>query len=238
MGERAERVEFVPLSLDPAQVSWTAPGRSLAALRAGRSVSLPSTPSASIPLALYSATPSASSQISSSQLASSQFALSQITLPQSPALVCEGGVVVQANLAAVQLAGRWFPDSLTGIPLHHLLAGPRTDTDDTVTDAELIGPDGRAVPVRVTRWTVPGTDLLMVFLVDISDLCSARHTVDTGELAREHATLLEAQRIARIGSFTWDWPTNQITYSPALVELFAGRCSDAADPFCHIHPED
>src|SRR5438309_1901049 len=37
VAERAERVEFVPLSLDPAEVSWVAPGRSLAALRAGRS---------------------------------------------------------------------------------------------------------------------------------------------------------------------------------------------------------
>ena len=55
MAERAERVEFVPLSLDPAEVSWVAPGRSLAALRAGRSMSLPSTPSASIPLALADA---------------------------------------------------------------------------------------------------------------------------------------------------------------------------------------
>jgi PAS domain-containing protein len=147
VAERAERVEFVPLSLDPAEVSWVAPGRSLAALRAGRSMSLPSTPSASIPLAQYSAphTP-----------------LSQIILPESAALVCEGGVVVQANLAAVQLAGRWFPDSLTGLALHRLLRRPDGGRAND-TDAELIGPDGRAVPVRVTRWTVPGTDLLMVF---------------------------------------------------------------------------
>ena len=224
MAERAERVEFVPLSLDPAEVSWVAPGRSLAAFRAGRSVSLPSTPAASIPLAQYSAPPSP---------------LSQITLPQSAALVCEGGVVVQANQAAVQLAGRWFPDSLTGLPLHRLLRGPDGGSaKDTDTDAELIGPDGRAVPVRVTRWTVPGTDLLVMFLVDVSDLCSARHAVGTGELAQEHSGLLEAQRIAQVGSFTWDWLSNEITYSPGLVELFAGHCIDAADPFSHIHPED
>jgi len=224
VAERAERVEFVPLSLDPAEVSWVAPGRSLAAFRAGRSVSLPSTPAASIPLAQYSAPPSP---------------LSQITLPQSAALVCEGGVVVQANQAAVQLAGRWFPDSLTGLPLHRLLRGPDGGSaKDTDADAELIGPDGRAVPVRVTRWTVPGTDLLMVFLVDVSDLCSARHAVGTGEAAQEHSGLLEAQRIAQVGSFTWDWLSNEITYSPGLVELFAGHCIDTADPFCHIHPED
>ena len=221
MAERAERVEFVPLSLDPAEVSWVAPGRSLAAARAGRPVSLPSTQPASIPLAQYSAPPSP---------------WSQITLPQSPALVCQDGVVVRANLAAVALAGRWFPDSLTGLPLDRLLRGPAGSATDI--DAELIGPDGRAVPVRVTRWTVPGTDLLMVFLVDISDLCSPRHAAGTGELAQEHAELLEAQRIAQVGSFTWDWLSNEITYSPGLMELFAGHCIDAGDPFCHIHPED
>jgi diguanylate cyclase (GGDEF)-like protein/PAS domain S-box-containing protein len=224
VAERAERVEFVPLSLDPAEVSWVAPGRSLAALRAGRPVSLPSTQPASIPLAQYSAPPSP---------------WSQITLPQSPALVCQDGVVVRANLAAVALAGRWFPDSLTGLPLDRLLRRPAGGSDtDTDTDAELIGPDGRAVPVRVTRWTVPGTDLLMVFVVDISDLCSPRHAAGTGELAQEHAELVEAQRIAQVGSFTWDWLSNEITYSPGLMELFAGLCIDAADPFCHIHPED
>jgi diguanylate cyclase (GGDEF)-like protein/PAS domain S-box-containing protein len=222
VAERAERVEFVPLSLDPAEVSWVAPGRSLAALRAGRPVSLPSTRPASVPLAQYSAPPNP---------------WSEITLPESPALVCQDGVVVRANLAAVALAGRWFPDSLTGLPLDRLLRGPAGGSATDI-DAELIGPDGRAVPVRVTRWTVPGTDLLMVFLVDISDLCSPRHAAGTGELAQEHAELLEAQRIAQVGSFTWDWLSNEISYSPGLMELFAGHCIDAADPFCHIHPED
>lgn len=163
--------------------------------------------------------------------------LSQIPLPESPALVCAGGVVVQANLAAVQLAGRWFPDSLNGLPLHRLLVGPPNGTD-TGTDAELIGPGGRAVPVRVARWTVPGTDLLVVFLVDVSDLRSAGYPLDTSELVQERARLLEAQRIARVGSFIWEWPTNKISCSPPLGELFAGRCVAAADPFRHIHPED
>jgi diguanylate cyclase (GGDEF)-like protein/PAS domain S-box-containing protein len=162
-----------------------------------------------------------------------QIPLPQIPLPESPALVCADGFVVQANLAAVQLAGRWLPDSLIGLPLHCLLVGPNTGTD-----AELIGPDGRAVPVRVTRWIVPGTDLLMVFLVDISDLRSAGYSPDTGESAQEHARLLQAQRIARIGSFVWEWPTNKISYTPPLGELLAGRCVEEADPFRHVHPED
>ncbi|MDQ4103918.1 MAG: EAL domain-containing protein [Actinomycetota bacterium] len=204
MADRAERVEFVPLSLDPGQLGRGASARPVAAFRADRSIPLQTG-------SLLGALP--------------------IALPDSPAMVCERGIVVQANLAAVRLAGRWLPDSLTGLALHHLLTRPGTD-------AELIGPDGRAVPVRVTRWTVPGTDLLMVFLVDISDLCSAGHTSGNGELVQERDRLLESQRIARIGSFTWDWPTSKLDYSPALAELFAGRCVDAADPLRHIHPED
>ncbi len=208
MADRAERVEFVPLSLNSGQVGRGVTGRPVAAFRADRAIPL-------------------------------QSALLPISLPDSPALVCEHGFVVQANLAAVRLAGRWLPDSLTGLSLHHLLTGPGTDTGmDTGTDADLIGPDGRAVPVRVTRWTVPGTDLLVVFLVDVSDLCSAGRTPGNGALAQERDRLLQAQRIARIGSFTWDWPTNKLNYSPALAELFAGRCVDAADPLRHIHPED
>jgi diguanylate cyclase (GGDEF)-like protein/PAS domain S-box-containing protein len=252
VAERAGRVDFVPVSPHVGQVGRAAPRRPLVAVRVGE----------------------------------------EIPLPDSPALVCDGGVVVQANLAAARLAGRWLPGSLAGVPLQRLLMG-------SGTDAELIGPEGHTVPVRVTRWTVPGTDLLVVFLVDVSDLCSAGHSLRTerglaeieraeiervevervevervevepvagigswrprrvngatrwtrrhdeilseagmnNELAEERARLLEAQRIARIGTFTWEWGTNKLSYSPALVELFAGRCVDPADPLRHVHPED
>lgn len=81
-----------------------------------------------------------------------------ILLPDSPALVCEGGVVVQANLAAARLAGRRLPESLIGLSLHCLLV-------EGGTDAELIGSDGRATLVRVTRWSLPGTGQVVVLLV-------------------------------------------------------------------------
>jgi diguanylate cyclase (GGDEF)-like protein/PAS domain S-box-containing protein len=273
VADRAKRADFGPLSLDAGQVGRAAPGWPLAAVRVGH----------------------------------------PIPLPESPALVCDGGMVVQANLAAARLAGRWLPDSLIGLPLQHLLTGAGTD-------AELARPEGRSVPVRVTRWIVPGTNLLMVFLVDVSDLrltgeapmTESRFTqvqraeaepvvslrpwqdnpagavtrwsrrrsdissqprdissqprdifsetrdifsetrssfrgpgdlfrelrVDS-DLAQERARLLEAQRIARIGSFTWEWgANNKLSYSPALAELFAGRCVDPADPLRHVHPED
>ncbi|HET9253612.1 MAG TPA: EAL domain-containing protein [Pseudonocardiaceae bacterium] len=215
MAERAERVDFVPLSLEPGEVAWTVPGRPMAAPRGDWPGSVTPIPSIH---------------------ARQDFPL-QIPLPDSPALVCAAGVVVQANRAAAQLAGQWFPDSLIGLPLESLLRGLNASD----TGAELIGPDGAAVPVRVTRWTVPGTDLLMVFLVDISDLCPAGRAAgrppDTSDLAREHDRLLQAQRIARIGSFIWEWPANTIIHSPALEELFHGRRVDG-DFFRQVHPED
>ncbi|MGH3975355.1 MAG: hypothetical protein ACRDS9_18805, partial [Pseudonocardiaceae bacterium] len=111
-----------------------------------------------------------------------------IALPESPALVCDGGVIVQANLAAARLAGRWSPGSLTGLALQRLLTG-------SDSDAELVGPEGHAVPVRVTRWIVPGTKLLVVFLVDVSDLRS------TGRAPSIERRLTDVERtgVARAG---------------------------------------
>ncbi|MGB9281442.1 MAG: EAL domain-containing protein [Pseudonocardiaceae bacterium] len=232
VAERAERVEFVPLSLDPAEVSWVPPGRPLAAYRAGRSMSVPS-----IPPAL---TPVVQDPLSGSQISDSQMPGSQITLPQSPALVCAGGVIIQANPAAVQLAGRWFPESLTGLPLHRLLSAPHGDTS---SDAELIKPDERPVPVRVTRWTVPGTDLLVVFLVDISDLCSADvaqvRAVERALRAEQHR-LTQAQRVARIGTWEWDPDCDRLIWSEVMQDLYgvAARQGTYHSFLSLVHPDD
>ncbi|MGH8920163.1 MAG: hypothetical protein ACRD0H_17830 [Actinomycetes bacterium] len=90
-----------------------------------------------------------------------------ILLPDSPALVCEGGVVVQANLAAARLAGRRLPESLIGLSLSSLLM-------ESGTGAELIEPGGRGTPVRVVWWNMLGAGQTVVFLVDVSDLYSAK----------------------------------------------------------------
>ena len=221
MAERAERVDFVPVSHDPRQVAWTGAGRPRGVIRPGRSSSRDWVQ------------PDAIGAVSGAQ--------PQVPLPDSAALVCVEGVIVQANQAAVQLAGRWLPESLIGQPLHSLLVDGPTSRDVTDsgagadTDAGLIRPDGQVVPVRVASWHLPGTDLLLVFLIDVSDLRGP--ALDASEFAQEHAKLLQAQRIARMGSFVWDWPTNEISYSRALVELLGGRGGDV-DPFRHIHPDD
>lgn len=90
-----------------------------------------------------------------------------ILLPDSPALVCEGGLVVQANLAAARLAGRRLPESLIGLSLCALLV-------ESGTDAELIGPEGRGTPVQAVWWRVPGTGQSVIFLVDVSEPYSGK----------------------------------------------------------------
>lgn len=242
VAERAERVEFMPLPSDAGEVSWIAPGRPLTAYRSGRLISLspsllPPEPLTQVPLAPV---PSP-----------------QIPLPESPTLVCAGGVVVQANPAAVQLAGRSRLDSLIDLPLPSLLTGPGAGTGPG-NDAELIGPDGHAVPVRVTRWPVPGTGQVMLFLVDVSDLR------EVGELAQQRARLVEAQRevtqarageralraerrrlaqtqqVARIGTWEWDSGSDRLVWSEMMQELYGVgfRQSTYQSFLSLVHPDD
>jgi diguanylate cyclase (GGDEF)-like protein/PAS domain S-box-containing protein len=146
-----------------------------------------------------------------------------LPLPEAPALVCDGGVVVQANLAAARLAGRRLPELLIGISLDGLLV-------DYGSDAELIRADGRSVPVRVVRWRVPGTSLLAVFLVDVSDLHPAGDAMRDHELAAEFARLLEIQKIANRRF------ADLMAISPLGVGIFddTERLVEANDALCEL----
>jgi diguanylate cyclase (GGDEF)-like protein/PAS domain S-box-containing protein len=153
-----------------------------------------------------------------------------VLLPDSPALVCDGDVIVQANLAAARLTGRRRPELLIGLALPALLA-------DDGTDAELIGSDGRGTPVRVTRWRIPGTDLLAVFLVDVSDLRSASDALRT-----ERRRLAEVERVAGLGSWEFDPVTGSTRWSPGHYEILGvepGTVVSGVDTVLGVvHPQD
>jgi diguanylate cyclase (GGDEF)-like protein/PAS domain S-box-containing protein len=214
----AERAELIPLSPDAEEVSWVPPGRPLAAYRAGRLISL--SPDSLAPVPSPQITPP---EVPLHHIPLPPIALPPIALPESPALVCERGVVVQANPAAVQLAGRWLPDALIGLPLPRLLVGSGTGND-----AELIGPDGHTVPVRVTRWAVPGTGLVVLFLVDVSDLRA------------EQRRLAQAQRVARIGTWEWDPRSDRLVWSEMMQALYGvGLRQTTYQTFLSlVHPDD
>ncbi|MQA14098.1 MAG: EAL domain-containing protein [Pseudonocardiaceae bacterium] len=150
-------------------------------------------------------------------------------LPDAPALVCDSGVVIDANTAAARLAGRRI-GSLVGLPADRLLVGADSD-------AELLGPDGRAVPVRVVRWTLPGSDLLVLLLVDVSDLRSAGDALRT-----ERRRLTEVERVAEIGSWEYDPFSGETQWSPGHYEILGvGRDIGlvGADTVLDVvHPDD
>jgi PAS domain S-box-containing protein len=56
-------------------------------------------------------------------------------------------------------------------------------------------------------------------------------------LARHEAQLLEAQSIAKIGSFEWDIIKDQSVNTPQLLEIFAAD-QQHLDFMSHVHPED
>ncbi len=153
-----------------------------------------------------------------------------VVLPGSPALVCDAGVVVHANVAAARLAGRRSAQSLVGVRIDRLLVG-------CDSDAELLGPDGRAAAVRVVRATLPGSDLLVLLLVDISDLRSACDALRT-----ERRRLTEVERVAGIGSWEFDPFSGETQWSPGHYEIL-GLTPDSelvgADALLDVvHPDD
>jgi diguanylate cyclase (GGDEF)-like protein/PAS domain S-box-containing protein len=155
-------------------------------------------------------------------------------LPVAPGLVCDrGGVVLQANEALAAMAGLSGPDELVGARLHRFVLG----SDD---DAALAWPGGGPVTrVRLVRVplapTADGAELVMVLLVDVSDLQRAVHA-----LAEERRRMDEVERVAGIGSWEFDPRTGETVWSqghydllglePGSVRPGAGSVLDVAHP--------
>ena len=157
--------------------------------------------------------------------------LDGLVLPEPPTLRCDAkGVVMQANPAAVALAGAASADQLEGRPLRELLVGPPTEL-------RLARVDGTELPVRVARTPVPGTGLQAVHLVDVSDLASA-----AAELRDERRRLHEVQRVAGIGSWEYDKATETTVWSQTHYELMGiepGSVVPGAQAVLDVvHPED
>jgi diguanylate cyclase (GGDEF)-like protein/PAS domain S-box-containing protein len=157
-------------------------------------------------------------------------------LPATPGMVCDpAGVVIQANDELAKLAGVSRPDDLVGAYLHHFVLGPDED-------AALAWPGGGPVArVRVIRVplapTPDGAALLMVLLVDVTDLQRAGH-----DLAEERRRMAEVERVAGIGSWEYDPRTGETMWSPGhyeLLDIEPGTVLPGADAVLDVtHPED
>jgi len=108
-------------------------------------------------------------------------------------------------------------------------------------DYEIPHADGTAHHFQVVRYPILGSDEEVAgfgaFSLDVTEQ-------KRSELDREYAfrELEEAQRLARVGSWSWDTGTGQTTWSSEMYRIF-GR-DPALGPatgeelFAHVHPED
>jgi PAS domain-containing protein len=108
----------------------------------------------------------------------------------------------------MRLAGRDADRALLGLRLPQFVAGQDAD-------ARLLRPDGRSVRVRVVRWPLPGTELTAVVLVELDAALSAgaAPVVDPRWTS-------ELERLAKVGTWTFDLATSALERSETLDELY------------------
>jgi len=134
---------------------------------------------------------------------------------------CSDGLVVQANVGAAHLAGLHTPDQLIGQALAGFL------TEDACGQY-VLRPDGTSIKVTALRTGNGDGPSTVVF---------APASLSTFSVEE----LLEAQRVAKLGSFVHDVAIGHTHYSLALYELL-GLPPDIEDTEAQLlfrtHPED
>jgi diguanylate cyclase (GGDEF)-like protein/PAS domain S-box-containing protein len=126
-----------------------------------------------------------------------------VPLPVEPALLHDrDDRVVRANDALAALAGAADTGALVGARMHRLLVGPDPDT-------QLVRADGGLMPVRVLRWPLPGVELTAVVILERD----AAPVVDP-------VWATELERLARIGTWSFDLTTSSLERSGTLDELY------------------
>ena len=131
-----------------------------------------------------------------------------VPLPSAPALLCdEADTIVRVNPALLHLTGRRAED-LIGTRLRQLVVGPDAD-------ARLVRADGALVRVRVVPWDLPGCDLRAVLLVELGEV----RTPSPGRTADRRWTA-ELERLARIGTWSFELATAQLRRSDTLDDLY------------------
>jgi PAS domain S-box-containing protein len=123
----------------------------------------------------------------------------------------------------------------------HLEALRRGELNDGPVESQFVAKDGSCTWVEVLESGLHAPDgTLTAVLHRISDVSERRATMD--ELVASRARLDEAQRIARVGSWEWDYDRGEIVTSTGLDEIY-GWCPDEVphtyDEFLDVvHPDD
>jgi diguanylate cyclase (GGDEF)-like protein/PAS domain S-box-containing protein len=150
-----------------------------------------------------------------------------VALPVAPALVCDrADRIVRVNAALLRLSGRAADaagtlaaeageaeEGLIGMRLPQLVVGPDAD-------ARLVRPDGGLVRVRVVRWELPGRELRAVVLVELGAVEPGPAAAPPGRVDRQWVAELE--RLAGVGTWSYELDTATLRRSESLVELYRG----------------
>jgi diguanylate cyclase (GGDEF)-like protein/PAS domain S-box-containing protein len=134
---------------------------------------------------------------------------------------CSDGLVVQASTGAAELAGVHSPEQLIGQSLSGLLA-------EDGRGQRVLRPDGTSAQVTALRVANGDGSSTVVFAPAPAPQFSS-------------AELIEAQRIARLGSFVHEVALGRTFYSEPLYELFdipPGVDDVEAQLLFRTHPED
>ncbi len=141
----------------------------------------------------------------------------------------------ELHLGTEEIAARGFrerrfirPDGTT-MPPEEFASSRAIDTGATVTDVEIgvLLEDGSTVWTSVSAAPVggPGTGAVVV----TRDVTERKLAED--ELARRGAELAEAQRIAHVGSWTWDPAADAVTWSEETFRIFGVEPDGPAPTF-------
>jgi diguanylate cyclase (GGDEF)-like protein/PAS domain S-box-containing protein len=162
-----------------------------------------------------------------------------------PLLIADpGGHVVFMNASGQEAFG--YPsDEVDGLMATDLLPGfPAANPGTTRTlpramDIEARRRDGSAFPVHASFGATSLGDERLCFAL-VHDLSEQRRSED--ELRRTRDQLVEALRLARIGSWEWDIGANEVTWSDELFRIYGLAPNEIVPSYEgfleRVHPDD
>lgn len=143
------------------------------------------------------------------------------------------GRVQLVNAAAVALFGH-PREALLGRPAEDLVPGLESGGE-----LAAVRPDGTTVPVEValSRVTGPEGPLTTAIVRDVTEQRRAE-----AELRANQRRLLEAEQLARVGSWEWDIPNNRVSWTDQLYRIY-GLEPQSIEPtyerfLGYVHPDD
>lgn len=152
-----------------------------------------------------------------------------------------GGRVVYANSRAHALFGYGPAEAEATIPLESLLPGLGS-VEPGGDPFEMVGRrlDGSGFAARVTISLADADERSAMRIVIVRDISVQRRVEE--ELRRTRDSLSEAQRLARLGSWEWNIPENEVTWSDELFKIFGlepGSATPSYESFlARVHPDD